>query len=111
MEEEYDCRTRSVVDNGERLSAQQGQHFKDGVLLFVEFSGIAVPNHCLQGLADAMIQAGVISTASVRHVSACERSKACQHVLALFSDDVRSNHGHLGQAANVGLRTAEDLAA
>ena len=56
------------------MSAQQGEHFKDGVLLFAEFSGIDVPSHCISELADAMIQEGVISTASVRHISACDHA-------------------------------------
>ena len=34
----------------------------------------------------------MISTASVGHISACEWGKACQGVLASFSEDVRSNH-------------------
>ena len=95
--EAFDCHERVISDlkthdNGEHLSAQPGQHFKDGVWLFTEFSGIDVPGRCIKGLADATIQEGVISTATVRHIPACERSKTCQRVLASFSDDVRPNH-------------------
>ena len=62
-----ECRVKTH-EKGEHLSAQLGQHFRDGALSFTDLSRIDVPCHCTKGLADAMIQAGVLSETSSRIV-------------------------------------------